>query len=261
MHKNTKSLQSKAAAAMTIKNRIIYLEECDSTNTEAQRLLRDFNVSEGTIVTAFRQIKGRGRRGTSWEAEPGSNLTFSVILFPSFLTPEQQFYLSICAALGITDALFEEVGETLKIKWPNDIYVGDKKLGGILIENQWQGGLLKSSVVGIGLNINQTIFETSEAVSLKQATHRHYDTHEVLLRVAKHLNERYAELRVGGFLSLRKDYLDRLYGLGLCRRFQESISGNFFDGTIRGIDETGHLVIAINKRERSFAVNELRFIY
>ena len=244
---------------MSIQGRIIQLEECDSTNTEAQRLLRDLNVSEGTIVTAFSQTGGRGRRGTFWEAEPGKNLTFSIILFPTFLTPEQQFYLSRCAALGIADTLSDEVGETLKIKWPNDIYIGDKKLGGILIENQWQGSLLKSSVVGVGLNVNQTIFETPNAISLKQAMHRHYDTHAVLLSLAKHFNKRYSMLRDKNFSSLRNDYLNRLYGLNVRKQFQETASGIFFDGTICDVDEAGHLVMITDHGERRFAVNELRF--
>lgn len=246
---------------MKNQNRIIRLETCDSTNTEAQKLLRGLNVSEGTIVTAFRQINGRGRRGTFWEAEPGSNLTFSIILFPSFISFEQQFYLSMCAALGITDALFEEVGEMLKIKWPNDIYIGNKKLGGILIENQWQGEVLKNSVMGIGLNINQTLFETPEAISLKILNNKEYNNDDLLLTIAECIDERYRMLRIGDFYSLKKDYLNLLYGLGVHGRFREIISGNYFEGVIRDINDSGYLILDINGVQRQFAVNELQFIY
>src|SRR5262249_33751399 len=127
-------------------------------------------VPEGTVIMAESQYAGRGQQQNTWHSEPGKNLTFSILLKPSFLPVSQQFDLTRTISIGVFNALEPFLGEKLKIKWPNDIYYDDGKLGGMLIENAIQAGQIKNAVVGIGLNINQEVFPpgAANAVSLKQ---------------------------------------------------------------------------------------------
>ena len=131
-----------------------YLPSCQSTNDEASALLVKDNAPEGLVVVTDNQMAGRGQRGNVWLAQPGQNLTFSLILKPSFLTATEQFWLNIAVSLGVYDALQPLIGVKLRVKWPNDMYAGSKKLGGMLIENTLHGYHIAASVVGIGLNIN-----------------------------------------------------------------------------------------------------------
>ena len=131
---------------------IIKKNQISSTNTVAIELLKKEELPEGTIIWADEQTKGRGQRGNSWESEPGTNLTISIILFPHFLKAEDQFLLSKVTSLAITDYLANRFNQ-VTIKWPNDIYVANDKIAGILIENSIIGSSFEYAVIGIGLNI------------------------------------------------------------------------------------------------------------
>ena len=135
---------------------IIYLPTCQSTNNEALQFLADGTAYEGDMVVTDGQTQGRGQRGNQWIAQSGQNLTFSLVLQPTFLLASEQFWLNMAVSLAVYDSLSPFIPAGLRIKWPNDIYVNDRKMGGILIENALQGYNLAHSVVGIGLNINQT---------------------------------------------------------------------------------------------------------
>ena len=130
------------------------LEQTDSTNNRAA----ESRYGAGDVVIAERQEAGRGQRGNSWSSTPGENLTFSVVLRPDFLPAERQFRISKAVALAVADTI-AEAGLRPAIKWPNDIYIGDRKVTGILIENDLMGPYLSRSVIGIGLNVNQTRFD------------------------------------------------------------------------------------------------------
>ena len=138
-----------------------------------------------------------GSSKTAGIAKPGKNLTFSMLLKPSFLPLSQQFDLTRAVSLGIINALEPLLGDKLKIKWPNDIYYADGKLGGMLIENMVQGGQIKNSVIGIGLNINQEDFplDVPNAVSLKQILHRDYDLKVLLSEICKNIEAAYLNLK------------------------------------------------------------------
>ena len=142
---------------------IQYLPSCQSTNDEASALIAQADPVEGTIVVTDHQMAGRGQRGNQWEAQAGQNLTCSLVLKPTFLSANEQFWLNIAISLGIYDGLQPLLGEALRIKWPNDIYVGDQKAGGILVENILQGYSMAWSVVGLGINVNQSDFCSSTA--------------------------------------------------------------------------------------------------
>lgn len=216
---------------------------------------------EGDIILAQRQTAGRGQRGHTWESREGENLTFSLLLEPLFLSPSEQFLISECVALGVCDALMH-YGIEAQIKWTNDIYIGDRKLAGILIEHKLQGSALARTVAGIGLNVNQKAFsdDLPNPISMAQATGREFDREEVLQTVATSLMARYEQLREGGAKELQADYHQRLYRLGQehCYALPD---GSRFRGIIRGVEPTGALRIENERGELlSFLFKEVEFV-
>ncbi len=236
-----------------------YLPSCQSTNDEASALLNSANPLEGSLVTTDQQTAGRGQRGNRWESHTAENLTFSILLKPDFLAPGEQFWLTIAISLGVYDTLRPLLGESVWIKWPNDIYVGDQKLGGILIENTIQRGQLAWSIVGIGLNVNQTEFTYPTATSLQQQAPLPdgYDRPGLLALLCETIEKRYLQLRTGQRDVLKASYLNVLY------RYQQehmfSSNGQFFGGTITGIDATGRLAIETDEGVRYFDFKEVAF--
>ena len=239
---------------------IKYLPSCQSTNDEAADLIAHNDPAEGTIVVTDNQTAGRGQRGNVWLAQSGQNLTYSLILRPVFLRATDQFWLNMAISLGITDTLQPLLGDALRIKWPNDIYVGDQKLGGILIENTLHGYDIAWSVVGMGLNVNQTEFAYATATSVQQQAPlpNGYDLPGLLAGLCEHLERRYLQLRAGQRDSLKINYLQRLY------RYQEEHAfeneGRTFWGTIMGVDPSGRLAIAVQGELQYFGFKEVRFI-
>jgi BirA family biotin operon repressor/biotin-[acetyl-CoA-carboxylase] ligase len=239
--------------------KINYLPSCQSTNDVAASLINTETALDGTVVITGNQTAGRGQRGNQWEAQPGQNLTFSVILQPSFLQAADQFWLNIAVSLGISDWLATYVGGRLKIKWPNDLYVQQRKIGGILIENTLYGYTIAWSVVGIGLNINQTRFQTPTATSLNNETPNEQDfvLPELLPALLESLERRYMALRAGQRDLLKTNYLQRLF------RYQEEsdflAAGERFRGIIVGVEETGRLAIQVGEKLHSFAFKEVEF--
>jgi BirA family biotin operon repressor/biotin-[acetyl-CoA-carboxylase] ligase len=190
----------------------------------------------------------------------GQNLTFSLVLEPTFVAPANQFLLSEAVALGVVDML-DGYGIGAKIKWTNDIYVGDRKLAGILIEHKLQGASLARTIVGIGLNVNQRDFPSDlpNPVSMVQLRHFEFDRDEVLDRLVKTIMARYEQLRSGDDGLLQQDYHNRLYRLGMLDWYALP-SGRRFRGTIMGVRPTGALVIENEKRERSeYLFKEVEF--
>lgn len=237
-----------------------YLPSCQSTNDEAADAIAHERASEGLIVITDRQTAGRGQRGNHWQAEPAQNLTFSLVLRPAFLSPPEQFWLNMAVSLGIADALDPLTGSRLRIKWPNDLYVDDQKLGGILIENIVQGHTLAWAVAGIGLNINQVTFSYPTATSLQALfpLPGNYNLPGVLTMLAESIERRYLQLRAGQRESIRAAYLQRLF------RYQEAhyfrAQGVLFRGTIIGVDPTGHLAIQVDDEVNYFGFKEVEFV-
>jgi BirA family transcriptional regulator, biotin operon repressor / biotin---[acetyl-CoA-carboxylase] ligase len=193
-------------------SQLIEIDEVDSTNIHAQDLLKNQKVLEGAIITANFQTKGRGQMGTSWYSEKGQNLLFSLILTPKALPLEMQFYLSKVVALGIVSFLNEITITNAKIKWPNDIYVGDKKVCGILIENNLRGYCLESSIVGIGLNVNQLDFGVYDdsATSLRLLFGKVMETSLILNKLLNNLEFWYMKLKEGAYQIIDEEYYRKL---------------------------------------------------
>ena len=219
----------------------VHLLETDSTNNYARTLVRDKMPIEGTVVTTDKQTNGRGQRSNSWLAEPSSNLTCSYILRPAFLAAKDQFMLSAAVALSIFDLISDESSEQpVKIKWPNDILVGEKKIAGILIENSLRGSNLDHSIVGIGLNVNQTAFQYGlNATSLKSVLEKDVDIEEVLSRLNSRLEKRYLQLRQGQHQAILSQFNQNLFAFEEERMLKVNGEENLF--IIRGARPSGEL--------------------
>ncbi len=213
---------------------------------------------EGTVVIAHQQSKGRGQRGNSWEAEPGKNLTMSLLLKPSFLAAKDQFALTIVVSLALTDYLIEKLHLNATIKWPNDLMIESKKVGGILIENSLTGEFISQSVVGIGLNVNQQKFAMETATSLALHIGNELELATELEAILSYLESRYLQLREGKMLTLKQIYLQRLFWINEKRTFKTNEVE--FDGTIKGIDESGKLAVDTAGGTSYFAMKEISFL-
>lgn len=237
---------------------LVFVPECHSTNSLAVQLSQQQVQPEGTVVITDHQTAGRGQRGNGWEANPGENLTFSVIVNPAFLKVVDQFNLTIITSLAVCDYLHDRLNTSIKIKWPNDVMVGPKKICGILIENSLSGENLQSSVLGIGLNVNQELFKLTSPTSMRQITGRWYELGNEFEWLLEKLEIRYMQLKSGQENSARREYLKHLYWINEKRIFASHTSE--FEGTIRGVDEQGRLKIEADGREAAFDLKEIRFV-
>lgn len=221
---------------------LIDLDEIDSTNNYALNLLKEKQPFEGTVVRTFRQTVGRGQRLKHWESEDFSNLTFSIIYYPAFLSVSDQFQLSKTVTLGVADFIHSVLkDENVKIKWPNDIYIGYKKAAGILIENTVSLGRLSSSVIGIGININQEKFseEIPNPVSLKMLKGEELDLNKCFDELCSTIEARYMQLKLGRQNEIDQHYHQSLYLLNRPATFL--IKGKEQQAEIIGVDDIGRL--------------------
>ena len=238
---------------------VVHLPTCQSTNDIASDLLARGHA-EGLLVITDSQTAGRGQRGHSWDTQPGQNLTCSILFRPQFVPLTQQFTLHLFVSLALYDWA-EHLGVTRpQIKWPNDLYADDEKLGGILIENTVKGSKLEGSVVGIGININQTAFGHLRATSLTLHTGQRHQLPEVLETLLFKLEKRYLQLKRGHLNQLWNDYHQRLLGLDEDRVFRTS--GQSWRGTIKEVNAHGQLCIhKTDGQKESFAHGEIEWVF
>ncbi|MGD1846151.1 MAG: biotin--[acetyl-CoA-carboxylase] ligase [Salibacteraceae bacterium] len=218
----------------------IRLKSTPSTNSYASELLKNQPPMEGTMIWTEEQTHGRGQRGNFWTSAPGKNLTFSLILYPSFLNAAQFFSLSKAVALGIRDFLTEKTVQPVKVKWPNDLYIGTKKVGGILVESGFRNNSMGHAVVGIGLNINQLDFgpELPNASSLAQITGQRFDCAALLDRLCTFLNARYLRLKADPF-GMDEEYLHALLGFRQWHHYRKGEEGLI--AQVTGVEPDGRL--------------------
>lgn len=245
---------------MIIGKKIISEEQLPSTNTYAIRMLSTEKPPEGTIIRTGFQSAGRGQPGNSWESGKDKNLLFSIILYPDMITPAEQFIVSMTLSLGIRDFVARHT-EGSCIKWPNDIYVKDDKIAGILIEGSTIGEKIQYMVAGIGLNINQERFLSNapNPVSLKQITGIEYDLSNCLSDLSRDLDVRYRSLREGKAEDIKREYHSRLYRSGIWVQFADA--GGPFTGMIGNVAADGRLSIKKKTGETGYYYfKEVEFI-
>ena len=247
---------------MKSRHDIIWLKEVDSTNNEAKMHIdRLDNLS---VISANCQTAGRGQNGNSWSSNPGENLTFSVVL-KYHIQAHDSFVISEIASLAIVD-LLSMYGIEAKVKWPNDIYVGNKKICGILVEHSLREKWISHSIVGIGLNINQRNFNVNipNPTSMSLCTNDSYDCCKVLneyIDILEEYLERYLHIK-GGYAKIRRLFLAQLWRLDEKFQYIDMTLEKpaEFTGIIRGLSDIGQLIIENEKGElKEFAFKEISF--
>lgn len=244
---------------------IKWTEVTGSTNADIAS--QKEHLEDMSVFAAMFQTSGRGQRGNHWESRPGENLTFSILFKPGDLMIHEQFCISQVAALGVVDFLLSE-GIEARVKWPNDIYVGDRKICGILIENTASGDNLSASIVGIGLNLNQTVFESDapNPVSVKILTGKEYDVKATLVKVLQCILKLYIDITQGEkrfYLrtSLDGRFLENLYRRGEWHYFEEMPQKKRIRARILSTDNSACLQLEHdNGRIKSYAFKEIRYI-
>ena len=243
-----------------VKPRIIHVEETHSTNSLLREWLEQEPLPTGSVIVADFQTAGRGQVGNVWESARGKNLTFSLVLYPQALPVNQQFLISQIAALSVKETL-DAYTEGISIKWPNDIYWQDKKICGMLIENDLSGHNLLRSIIGIGINLNQTIFrgDAPNPVSLWQIVKQEVDR-EVVLRQFLSRFEAYNQALLSGEKALiHTRYMEALYWREGYHPYADAKGA--FSARIYGIEPTGHLLLqSTDGVIRRYAFKEVSYL-
>ena len=239
-----------------IGQKLISLSVVDSTNNYTAKLHSRDEIDHGAVILAENQLNGRGQRGTEWQSEPGNNLTFSFLLTEINLSVLDQFRLNQLASIAIINTL-DNYDIDAYIKWPNDIYVGREKIAGMLIENSIGSEGIKSSIIGIGLNVNQVDFGELSATSLKSQTGKDYNLHEVLFSFIFNFNDLFQKLDTPQILL--NEYLNKLIGVKSNVAF--SYNGMHYIGNVKGIDKIGRITLTADGLEHGpFSLKEISFV-
>lgn len=241
---------------------IIVLESVASTNDYLKLLLSKFTPQHSfTAIMAREQTQGRGQRGSTWQSIKSKNLTASFAYSPNFLRIDEQFKLTIISSLSLYDIVQQLQPHKVSIKWPNDIYVNNKKIAGILIENKIAGSTIKHAIIGIGLNIYQTEFSEEIKNKTTSISLENFETNVTILDIVRRLQQRlhyYASrLEQGHIDSLLKSYNDRLY-----RRDEWAdyfVGKEKIKGKIKVVEMDGLLQVDVNKEIRKFDLKEISF--
>ncbi|WP_422083928.1 biotin--[acetyl-CoA-carboxylase] ligase [Ulvibacterium sp.] len=241
---------------------IIKLDATDSTNAYLKGLIASNASPDFTVVVAKNQLKGRGQMGTQWVSEEGKNLTFSVLKENNGLSSDNPFLLNIMVSLAIFNCLGNLQVPDLKVKWPNDILSGTSKICGILIENIISGNTVRASVIGIGLNTNQTIFHNvPKASSLKLLLGKTFDLDELLSDLLNSLKSIFQDVKKKGSEKLWEAYEEILFRKDKPSTFEDS-NGEKFMGFIRGVSTEGKLIIALEDNvKKEFGFKEVTLLY
>lgn len=240
-----------------IGRKIIFKETLDSTNNYAANLLERGELSHGTVIMSGHQTAGRGQRGTTWTAEPYKNLIFTCFLEYDNLSVENQQAITHLVSLSLVGLLHEKQVDA-QIKWPNDIYVGGRKIAGILIENQLERNRCKSSIVGIGMNVNQTEFQGFQATSLKLETENEHSIDAIALLLSQQLQHHYEILQRHGIETLKNQYLEKLWLKDVPASYEDA--SGIFKGIIRGIDLYGRLILERDREMKVYDLKEIKFV-
>lgn len=229
---------------------LIQFESIGSTNDYALELLSKSNPTDGTVITASFQTNGHGQFDRKWESNHGENLLLSLILYPHFIPTDQQFTLSMVTALSIIEFLNDK-NISATVKWPNDIYVKNNKIAGILIKNSIVGSKINSSVIGIGLNVNQKKFESNvKSTSMSLETSSNFELKDCLTDFCLHFENNYNDQKVAAKRNLFSTFEQKLFGLNqkitLLKHQTET------EMIIKGIDGYGRLKLVDNQNQVSF---------
>lgn len=238
------------------------LSSVDSTNNYAMQKVHARLAKHGDAWFAMEQTNGKGQRGRVWSTRKGENIILSIVLAPTFLLPSQTFLLSAAISLGVRDFFNKYAGNTTAVKWPNDIYWGDRKTGGILIENSIQSAKWLFAVAGLGININQDHFDEhiSRATSLRLITGRKYDVIEMAKELCCFLGDRYEILKAGNEELILHDYQQAMYKLNQQVRFK--VGDVILEAVVKGVSPDGLLIVETkNKKEEKLQWGTVEWLF
>ena len=255
-------MQNNTFSTLFVGQNLIKLSAVDSTNNFLRNLLsKSEPLPEGTVIMADEQFAGRGMQDNIWKAEPGKNLTISILLKPTFLDLNKQFLLNMAISVAINNALSIYLPAELCIKWPNDIYYKNVKLGGVLIENVVVGNSIKNTVIGIGINVNQQFFPIElkdKATSLYQILQENVNLEMLLADLCTQIEVLYLQLKANKDTILRKAYVDKLYKINIAAHYRQN--GEVFEGVIVGVSDSGLLSVIKNGLLMQYNFKEIEFI-
>lgn len=234
----------------------IHIEELDSTNDHLKSLVANGDVSEGFWLTAGFQRAGRGQRSKRWFGEAGLNFYGSVLLKPQFLKVEEQFQLNLAISLALWEVVNDFVQEEPIIKWPNDILIDSKKISGILIENTINSEQLDTSIVGVGINVNQMSFPEEKVTSLAFESKPNLNLERLFLTLNFHIRKYYDRLKEGQ--DLKQEYLAKLFGYRDTVQIQHE--EELLSGQIRDLDEFGCILFEKEGKLRRFCSGQITFL-
>ena len=241
---------------MQINFKITHLDSVDSTSNYVATAFAQGKIGHGSVILADNQTSGRGQREATWQSEGGLNLLFSFLLIPDNMSASDGQSLMHCTTLALVH-LLKSFGVKAQIKWPNDVYVGRKKMAGILIENQLSGSRISRSIIGVGLNINQADFGELNATSLYLETKKYVELKEVLLRFLFQFNEQWMLLCANLTPQLKSEYSSLLLGLNETITFEDD--NGEFSGVVSGVDDLGRLQVETSQGQKVYDLKEIRF--
>lgn len=234
----------------------------NSTNQYATKLLAEKKPPEGTIILTHDQYAGKGQAQNKWESAPHKNLTFTTILYPKFLPARNQFLLNQVVSLSVWETLQHYIGAGVTIKWPNDIYVFDKKITGILIQNSLKGSTLQSTIIGTGINVNQKKFvsDAPNPTSMALEIGKELALEAVLATFCQKLEHNYLQLKANQTAQLQQRYLNNLFRFKKTE-FYQRMDGTIFKGQIVGVTKIGKLMIKTVDGTEEFAFKEVKYLF
>lgn len=232
-------------------HKIIHLERIDSTNNYTAKVFKSGDIDSGTVIMADIQTNGRGQRNNNWQSAPFENITMSFPLVLENFKNIPLIGLNYAVGLALKEFL-SNYTKNISLKWPNDVMVNDKKIAGILIESFYTGGHLKSSIIGIGVNINQSNFNFPKSTSLAIETGKTFQPKLIVFELIKSLNCHLEQLEKGEYMNLKNEFDTALWKRGVQRSFKDLKKDDFFEGTIISTDLNGDLIIDINGKEETF---------
>ncbi len=237
---------------------LISLPECHSTNDFMAQLAANQQLQHGDIIMTNFQSRGKGQRGNNWISEPGKNLLFSMYINPKFLEVNEAYLLNLITGISITQLVEKTANNlTAELKWPNDVYVRDRKIAGILIETSLRKQF-EYAIVGVGLNVNQSYFALPTATSLNLEAGSSFDLLTLLENFTNIFRDFYQLLEDGKRDLILKKYHEKLYWRGEPHIYKSS--DGEFEAILIGIDKNGNLVLNIEGRLKHFRIKEVEFI-
>lgn len=239
---------------------VFFLPSCHSTNDIASEMIQNSEFIDGTVILTDLQTQGKGQRGNQWESATGQNILMSIMINSDFLRLDNQYDISIGTALSVLESLSELTGlDDIKIKWPNDIYFRNQKLGGILIENSLSGNKMDKTVIGIGINVNQKNFENPRAISMSEIMGKELIRETLIEKILEQLEKNILLLKNGKFENLKNKYLEHLLRFRISGIYKSN--NELMAGTITDVARSGLLVLNVKNQEKYYNIKEIEYIF